>query len=167
MIEIKRFYLQIRSLEELNKVKKPSKSLKVERSSNNFQLNKFFYREIGKKHRWVDRLSWSNETWINYLSNKNLHTCVLKKNDDLVGYYEKIYYEENNEFEIAYFGIMEEYIGKGYGGYLLSEALENCLKEKVKRIWVHTCSLDHENAIKNYLARGMKLYKEEKIKISA
>ena len=167
MIEIKRFYLQIRSLEELNKVKKPSKSLKVEKSSNNFQLNKFFYREIGKKHRWVDRLSWSNDTWINYLNNKNLHTCVLKKNDDLVGYYEKIYYEESNEFEIAYFGIMEEYIGKGYGGFLLSEALESCLKEKVSRIWVHTCSLDHENAIKNYLARGMKLYKEEKIKISA
>ena len=167
MIEIKRFYLQIRSLEELNKVKKPSKSLKVEKSSNNFQLNKFFYREIGKKHRWVDRLSWSNDTWINYLSNKNLYTCVLKKNDDLVGYYEKIYYEESNEFEIAYFGIMEEYIGKGYGGFLLSEALESCLKEKVSRIWVHTCSLDHENAIKNYLARGMKLYKEEKIKISA
>ena len=167
MIEIKRFYLQIRSLEELNKVKKPSKSLKVEKSSNNFQLNKFFYREIGKKHRWVDRLSWSNDTWINYLSNKNLYTCVLKKNDDLVGYYEKIYYEESNEFEIAYFGIMEEYIGKGYGGFLLSEALESCLKEKVRRIWVHTCSLDHENAIKNYLARGMKLYKEEKIKISA
>ena len=167
MIEIKRFYLQIRSLEELNKVKKPSKSLKVEKSSNNFQLNKFFYREIGKRHRWVDRLSWSNDTWINYLSNKNLYTCVLKKNDDLVGYYEKIYYEESNEFEIAYFGIMEEYIGKGYGGFLLSEALESCLKEKVSRIWVHTCSLDHENAIKNYLARGMKLYKEEKIKISA
>ena len=167
MIEIKRFYLQIRSLEELNKVKKPTKSLKVEKSSNNFQLNKFFYREIGKKHRWVDRLSWSNDTWINYLSNKNLYTCVLKKNDDLVGYYEKIYYEESNEFEIAYFGIMEEYIGKGYGGFLLSEALESCLKEKVSRIWVHTCSLDHENAIKNYLARGMKLYKEEKIKISA
>ena len=167
MIEIKRFYLQIRSLEELNKVKKPSKSLKVEKSSNNFQLNKFFYREIGKRHRWVDRLSWSNDTWINYLSNKNLYTCVLKKNDDLVGYYEKIYYEESNEFEIAYFGIMEEYIGKGYGGFLLSEALESCLKEKVRRIWVHTCSLDHENAIKNYLARGMKLYKEEKIKISA
>ena len=167
MIEIKRFYLQIRSLEELNKVKKPSKSLKVEKSSNNFQLNKFFYRGIGKKHRWVDRLSWSNDTWINYLNNKNLYTCVLKKNDDLVGYYEKIYYEESNEFEIAYFGIMEEYIGKGYGGFLLSEALESCLKEKVSRIWVHTCSLDHENAIKNYLARGMKLYKEEKIKISA
>ena len=167
MIEIKRFYLQIRSLEELNKFKKPSKNLKIEKSSNNFQLNKFFYREIGKKHRWVDRLSWSNDTWINYLSNKNLYTCVLKKNDDLVGYYEKIYYEESNEFEIAYFGIMEEYIGKGYGGFLLSEALESCLKEKVSRIWVHTCSLDHENAIKNYLARGMKLYKEEKIKISA
>ena len=167
MIEIKRFYLQIRSLEELNKFKKPSKSLKIEKSSNNFQLNKFFYREIGKKHRWVDRLSWSNDTWINYLGNKNLYTCVLKKNDDLVGYYEKIYYEESNEFEIAYFGIMEEYIGKGYGGFLLSEALESCLKEKVSRIWVHTCSLDHENAIKNYLARGMKLYKEEKIKISA
>ena len=167
MIEIKRFYLQIRSLEELNKYKKPSKNLKIEESSNNFQLNKFFYREIGKKHRWVDRLSWSNDTWINYLSNKNLYTCVLKKNDDLVGYYEKIYYEESNEFEIAYFGIMEEYIGKGYGGFLLSEALESCLKEKVRRIWVHTCSLDHENAIKNYLARGMKLYKEEKIKISA
>ena len=48
----------------------------------NFQLNKFFYKNIGKNHKWIDRLSWSEEKWINYVSNKNVRTYVFKFNDD-------------------------------------------------------------------------------------
>ena len=71
------------------------------------------------------------------------------------------FYENNKEAEIAYFGILEEYFGKKLGGYLLSEAIKNSFNQGAKRVWVHTCSLDHENALKNYLARGMKVFKTE------
>ena len=52
------------------------------------------------------------------------------------------------------------------GGYLLSAAIKKSFEKKdIKRVWVHTCTLDHKNAIKNYIARGMKIYKKETIKI--
>ena len=71
-----------------------------------------------------------------------------------------------NEIEIAYFGLLEEYHNKKLGGYLLSTAIKESFKKKnIFRVWAHTCSLDHKNALKNYLARGMKIYKKEIIQI--
>ena len=67
--------------------------------------------------------------------------------------------------EIAYFGILEEYQNKKLGSFLLSEAIKKSFNENINRVWLHTCSLDHENALKNYLARGMKIYKSEIVKI--
>ena len=78
----------------------------------NFQLNKFFYKNIGKKHKWVDRLIWTEEQWINYVSSNKVKTFVLKYKDDLVGFFELIYHEEKKEVEIAYLGILEEYQNK-------------------------------------------------------
>tara|TARA_B100001029_G_scaffold33581_1_gene25399 strand:+ start:568 stop:1071 length:504 start_codon:yes stop_codon:yes gene_type:complete len=166
MIEkIDRFYLEINSINEL----KPKRTLLddftlFEAEKNNFDLNKFFYKQIGKKHQWVDRLIWQDKNWIEYVSNKNLKTFILQKNNDFVGYFELLF--NKNECEIAYFGILEEFIGKGYGGFLLSEAIRIGFKN-ANRIWVHTCSLDHPNAIENYKSRGMKVFKTEILKRKA
>ena len=166
--EIERNYLEISSLEELKESNEPSKDYFIKYiKPADFQLNKFFYKRVGKKHHWVDRLEWSNKKWIDYVSDEKVKTYVLIAKDDLAGYFEQIYNEQNNEYEIAYFGILEEFRSKKYGSYLLSNAIKSKLKDGAKRVWVHTCSLDHENALKNYLARGMKVFKEEKIKISA
>ena len=72
-------------------------------------------------------------------------------------------YIEKNDCEIAYFGILEEYIGKKIGAYLLSEAIKKSFKNGSKRVWVHTCSLDHKHALDNYLSRGMKVFKSESL----
>ena len=66
-----------------------------------------------------------------------------------------------NEAEIVYLGILKEFFGKKLGGYILSEAIKISWSFKINRVWVHTCSLDHHNALKNYLSRGMKIYKTE------
>ena len=90
-IQIKRSYLEIKSLDELVEEKKPFNDLKLEKvSPPDFQLNKFFYKNIGKKYRWVDRLAWDNLKWMNYLENKNVQTYVLKSDKDLIGYFEAI-----------------------------------------------------------------------------
>ena len=65
---------------------------------------------------------------------------------------------------MAYFGILEEYFGQKLGGYLLSEAIKKSFTFDTQRVWAHTCSLDHQNALKNYIARGMKIFKSETLK---
>ena len=130
---------------------------------SNFQLNKFFYKNVGKKHQWVDRLIWTDNQWIDYVSNKNVKTYIFKKKDDLAGFFELISHEEKKEIEIAYFGLLEEFQNKNLGSFLLSEAIKKSFLNNVNRVWLHTCSLDHENALNNYIARGMKIFKTETV----
>ena len=164
--EVKRNYLEINSIYNLKEGNKPSEDYSLSLIDPiNFQLNKFFYKNIGKNHKWVDRLSWSEEKWINYVTNQNVKTYVFKYKEDLVGFFELIYHPEKNETEIAYFGILEEFRNKKLGSYLLSEAIKKSFVDKVNRVWVHTCSLDHKNALNNYISRGMKIYKSEILKI--
>ena len=168
MREINRFYLEIKNIKELKKVNLENNELKVKLLKKiDFNLNKFFYKQIGQNHRWTDRLSWNDNMWINYVSDQSVNTFVLMHNKNLAGYFERIYNKQSNEFEIAYFGILHEYRNKKFGAYLLSKAIELSFKDGAKRVWVHTCTFDHKNAIKNYLSRGMKIFKEEKIKIPA
>ena len=164
--EVKRNYLEIDSLKDLKEGGKPSEDYSLSLIDPiNFQLNKFFYKNIGKNHKWIDRLTWSEEKWINYVSNEKVRSYVFKFNGDLVGFFELIFHPEKNETEIAYFGILEEYQNKKLGSYLLSEAIKKSFQENVVRVWVHTCSLDHKNALNNYISRGMKVYKTEILKI--
>ena len=164
--EVKRNYLEINSLQDLKEGDKLSKDYSLSLIDPiNFQLNKFFYKNIGKNHKWVDRLIWSEQKWIDYVSSENVKGYVFKCKDDLVGFFELIFHPENKEIEIAYFGILEEYQNKKLGSYLLSEAIKKSFQNNVNRVWVHTCSLDHKNALNNYLSRGMKIFKTEVLKI--
>ena len=164
--EVKRSYLEINSLKDLQESEQPSENYTVNIiEPTDFQLNKFFYKNIGKKHKWIDRLIWTEEQWIKYVSNKNVKTFVLKNKKDLVGFFELIIHSEKQEVEIAYFGILEEYQNKKLGSFLLSNAIKKSFQQNVERVWLHTCSLDHKNALNNYLARGMKIFKSEIVKI--
>ena len=127
----------------------------------NFQLNKFFYKNIGKNHKWVDRLVWTETQWIDYVSNKNVKTYIFKNKEDLVGFFELMFHLEKQEVEIAYFGLLEEFQNKKLGSHLLTEAIKRSFEYNVNRVWLHTCSLDHRNALNNYIARGMKIFKTE------
>ena len=162
--EVKRNYLEINFLKDLKEVQKPSSdySLKL-LDPVNFQLNKFFYKNVGKKHKWIDRLVWEESKWIEYISNKNVRTYIFKKENDLVGFFELLEHTEKKEIEIAYFGLLEEYHNKKLGSYLLSMAIKKSFENKINRVWLHTCSLDHKNALNNYISRGMKIFKTETV----
>jgi ribosomal protein S18 acetylase RimI-like enzyme len=164
--KIERNYLEIKSLKDLKDSKIFSDEYLVKFvEPADFQVNKFFYKNIGKGHQWVDRLVWTDKQWIAYISNKKVKTYIIKKKNDLVGYFELIFHEDQNEVEIAYLGLLEEYHNQKLGSYLLSSAIKESFLKKAKRVWVHTCSLDHKNALKNYIARGMKIFKKEFISI--
>ena len=164
--EVQRNYLEINSIQDLNEIIEPTEDYSLNLLNPiNFQLNKFFYKNIGKKHKWIDRLVWSEAQWIDYVSSEKVKTYVFKFKDDLAGFFELISHSEKKEVEIAYFGLLEEFQNKNLGSYLLSKAIQKSFKENTNRVWLHTCSLDHKNALNNYLARGMKIFKTETIRI--
>ena len=168
METIIRNYLEIKSLNQLSEIKKSGDNYSLNQViPNDFQLNKFFYKQIGKNYQWVDRLIWTDKNWIEYVSSPNLFTFVLKNNEDIAGFFELMYHKDKLETEIAYFGLLKEYFGKKLGGYMLSEAIKKSFSYNVKRVWAHTCSLDHKNALKNYLSRGMKIYNTETVNIKS
>ena len=167
IIKVERNYLEINSLENLNYSAKPNDNCNLHLvDPPDFQINKFFYKQIGKDHRWSDRLVWNDQKWIKYVENHKVKTYVLKDKEDLIGYSEQIFHFEEKNCEIAYFGILQEYYGKKYGGFLLSQAIKNAFVNEIERVWLHTCSLDHEFALKNYQARGMKIFKSETINLN-
>jgi len=162
--EVKRNYLEITSIHDLKENKKIYKDYTITLLDPvDFQLNRFFYKNIGKNYKWVDRLVWSETKWIDYVSNRNVKTFILKNKNDLAGFFESIFHVEKNEIEIAYFGVLEEYQNKKLGSYLLSEAIKKSFENNIKRVWLHTCSTDHKNALNNYIARGMKIFKSETV----
>ena len=162
--KVERNYLEINSIKDFKETSNFPKNYSINLVDPfDFQLNKFFYKNIGKNHHWVDRLVWTEKQWINYVSDKNVKTYVLKNEKDLAGYFELILHQEKDEVEIAYLGLLNEYQNKKLGSCLLSAAIKNSFLNNPKRVWVHTCSLDHKNALSNYVARGMKIFKTETI----
>ena len=164
--KVERNYLEIKELNEASFTSINSKKSEVKLiKPADFQINRFFYKNVGKKYNWVDRLTWTEKQWSEYVCDKKVRTYILKYENDLAGYFELIIHNDKSEVEIAYLGLLEEYFNRKLGSYLLSSAIKTSFLEKPKRVWVHTCSLDHKNALNNYISRGMKIFKKETISI--
>jgi|TARA_B110000967_G_scaffold209397_1_gene265441 GNAT superfamily N-acetyltransferase len=164
MPKVHRFFLELKKNKKLSQTiifpVNTKISLDIEKDIN---INKFFYRQVGKDHFWRDRLTWSDNEWEKYVNNKNLETGVMKINGNLAGFYEQQYHEDRNEIELIQMGILKEYQGKKLGSNLLKYIIQKALNRDIQRLWVHTCSLDHKYALNNYLSKGLEIFKEEVI----
>ena len=124
-----------------------------------WQFNRFLYSYVGGPWQWVDKLPWTAEQWRSYVERKELHTFVGYYSGSPAGYFELE--EQDGDVEIAYFGLAEPFIGKKLGGAFLTATLEQAWQLTERRVWVHTCTLDHPASLGNYMARGMRVYKVE------
>jgi len=124
------------------------------------ELNRFFYENVGRDHHWRDRLVWSEEVWHAWAHRPELTTWIGYQADKPFGYFE-LEAQDAKEVEISIFGLLPEFIGRGLGGYLLTEAVRTAWGTGARRVWLHTCSLDHRSALGNYLARGFRLIRTE------
>ncbi|MGL6259317.1 GNAT family N-acetyltransferase [Vibrio sp. WXL103] len=158
---VKTFYLEMHSPEEIKAKDKPDEITVLEAEIKEFRFNRYLYQLVGEKWSWNDKLSLSDDDWQQYAENDNLRTWVAYVNGTIAGYYELQKQPEQN-VEIVYFGLAPKFLNRGLGGYLLTHALESAWQwGKTERVWVHTCTLDHESALSNYQSRGLKIYKTE------
>ena len=167
-MKVKRYFLELKFKDCSNFKTNIPKNFEIEvDNKKNFQINKFFYRQIGIDHFWRDRLIWSDKEWNNYVKNKNLETWVLKNKDELVGFYELEHHLSSNEVELINMGVLKEYRGKKLGSNLLLHSINRAHSKKSKRIWVHTCSLDHKYALQNYKSKGFSIFRNEEVSFVA
>ena len=124
------------------------------------ELNRFLYAAVGARWWWYMRLSWDYARWLAYLDRPELETWIAYVSGTPAGYFE-LERQEGAAVELAYFGLMPAFIGKGIGGALLTAAIARGWEMGARRVWVHTCTLDHPRALANYQARGFRIFKVE------
>jgi len=126
------------------------------------ELGRFLYTAVGGDWYWRDRLVWTYQEWLAWLSRPEVETWVGYVSGTPAGYFE-LELQPGPAVEITYFGLLPGFVGRGLGGHLLTQAVTRAwqLRPEVKRVWVHTCTLDHAGALPNYLARGFSVFKVE------
>ena len=152
------WYLEMLKRDELRPKGFPPETQLVKLEIALSALNRFFYLEVGKMWEWTEHQLWTDEQWRDWAEAETLQTWMLLFKGTPAGYFELS--TQDRDVELAYFGLLPPFVGKGLGGGLLSAAIENAWGAEIKRVWVHTCSLDHPNALKNYQARGFQIYRE-------
>jgi ribosomal protein S18 acetylase RimI-like enzyme len=161
-IEVTRTYLEMRDPSELQAAKLEDSSIRIELQRDcSVELFRWLYAEVGKNYHWTDRLPWTDEDIRAHLAQPQISIWLLTYANERAGYFELRKCEDGST-EIAYFGLLPQFLGRGLGKHLLTCATEQAWADGANRVWLHTCTLDDPAALPNYLKRGFKAFKTEK-----
>ena len=124
------------------------------------EFSRFLVTAVGADWYWVARQSWTDDQWLKWLGRPQSETWVAYVSGTPAGFFE-LDGQPGGNVEITFFGLMPRFIGQGLGGHLLTAAVERAWQMGASRVWLHTCTLDHPHALKNYCARGFRIFKQE------
>jgi GNAT superfamily N-acetyltransferase len=176
-MEVHITYLKMESKAQLRGAKLTDSRLRCDRLSRcPASFYRYLYTQVGSKYFWLERRDWTDAQILNHLNLPNISLWVLYFTGSPAGYFELCEYPDNS-IKIAYFGLLEEFIGQGLGKHLLTIAIEEawrgvtesdgasgaarCDRSQDRFVWVHTCNLDRSSALPNYLSRGFQIFKQE------
>jgi GNAT superfamily N-acetyltransferase len=161
LTRVVRTYLEMSAPDQLPSSAPPDPAPRVERLEPcTVPFYRFLYGEVGKAHRWTDRLTWSDDRIRAHLDAPGISVWLMSWEGIPAGYFE-LREHADRSVEIAYFGLLPGFIGRGWGKYLLTCAVEISWGQGATRVWLHTCTLDHPAALPNYLKRGFRAIREE------
>src|SRR5688572_16232734 len=160
-VKVTRTYLEMRSPGELTSGPLPRDVPRLERLEEcPVSFFRYLYAEVGRAYHWTDRLSWTDQQVQAHIADPDVSLWLLTSGAAPAGYFE-LHSGHDRSVEIAYFGLLPEFVGRGWGGYLLTRAVETAWALRPDRVWLHTCTLDHPAALPNYLRRGFRPVREE------
>ncbi len=134
--------------------------MRAERCTTAFY--RFLYDTVGAPWLWFERRLWSDEKLAALITKAEVEIFVLYVGGVPAGFYE-LDRRDARDVELAYFGLMPEFIGRGYGAYLLHAAVDGAWQRNPRRLWVHTCTFDHPRALGAYQRAGFVVYRREPV----
>lgn len=158
---VERTYLEMTSPEALRPAEVQVEGLRIDHAAGcTASFYRYLYTEVGRDYRWTDRLAWTDQQIQEHLASPGVSVHVAYVGGTPAGYFELTRHDDGS-CEISYFGLLREFQGRGLGKLLLTRATEGAWRTSPTRVWLHTCTLDGEAALPNYLARGFVPYRTE------
>jgi GNAT superfamily N-acetyltransferase len=128
-------------------------------------INRALYAAVGSRVCWTDRFGWSFEDWRRWVLRPELSTWIAWAEGTIAGFFE-LEAQPGGDTEVHLVGLTPAFVGNGYGGYLVEQCVRRAWQrgqlwaEKsgpASRVWLQTSTLDHPNAMANYIKRGFKV----------
>jgi GNAT superfamily N-acetyltransferase len=165
LVTVTRTYLEMRSPAEFVPAGAAREGVRLEEVRDcPWHFYRYLYVEVGRLYHWRDRLPWSEAEWRAWLQGPS-RIWLLQVEGAPAGFFE-LRGPLDGGVEIAYFGVLPEYQGMGLGKWLLTRAVEEAWAMTPKRVWLHTCTLDHPGALPNYVKRGFRPVREERYEVT-
>ncbi|MDL4770946.1 MULTISPECIES: GNAT family N-acetyltransferase [Thermomonosporaceae] len=164
--DVTTWYLEQRDPAELRPARPPADPAGVVRAEvPSPELSRFLYTAVGGDWYWTDRLCWSYEQWHNWLDRPGVETWIAYLKGTPAGFAE-LDPQPDGQVEIACFGLLGAFTGRGLGGQLLTAGTARAWdladrwpgRKPTERVWLHTCSNDAPAALRNYQARGFRVH---------
>jgi GNAT superfamily N-acetyltransferase len=159
--KVTRTYLEMRDPSELQGARCNDARVRIEQMPEcPPSFFRYLYVEVGRNYYWIDRLPWTDEDIARHLLQPEISLWLMTYDGQTAGYFE-LRKCEDGSVEIAYFGLLQDFLGRGLGKHLLTCATEQAWANGANRVWLHTCTLDDPAAMPNYLRRGFRSFKTE------
>lgn len=159
-------YLEMTSPDQLVPGRLPPAPVRLEKLDRaSLPLLRSTQARIGAPHNWTTS-AWSDEQWEDWVSRPGLQTWIAWVDDEVAGMVE-LQVQPGGDVEIVVFGLVPEFVGKGFGGHLLTLGTRLAWDAAsfdgtaTRRVWLHTSSRDHPHARRNYERRGFRPFRTE------
>lgn len=150
-------YLEMNDPEKFSPKEGYREKMMLKQIANDRFVNFMLFAGVGLPWRWFSRAHWSPSDWEEYFLSHRVETFLAFSGNVLAGYFE-LEIQDGGDVEIKFIGLLPDHLEKGFGGYLISHAADRAWSAGAKRVWLHTCSNDHPNALNGYLKRGFRIY---------
>ena len=160
--------LEMTSPDQLRDARPPPAPIELrEVQPDEARLCRDTWTRIGAPHGWTRRAKWSDDEWATRLAPPEVQGFFARVGGEVAGYLE-LEADIGGNVGITFFGLVPEFVGKGFGGAFLTAAtklawaLPSASGTPPKRVWLQTSSRDHPNALPNYEARGFRFFRRER-----
>jgi GNAT superfamily N-acetyltransferase len=153
VVEVVTHYLEMRAPPEQPVPAEPPGVKVIRAAEPSVRFYRFLYDGVGEPWHWYARQVMPPAELAAILADPGVEVYAMYRDGTPVGYSE-LDRRIAGEVELAYFGLFPEAVGQGLGSWLLAWSIARSWTSGVERVWVHTCSLDHEAALPVYLRAG-------------
>ena len=147
-------YLDMRERPE---VRVPPSPLRLEPLAADPDAYRALFRAVGARWLWFSRLIMDDAALLAIIGDPAVEVIAVEDGSQQVGLLE-LDFRVAGECELAFVGLVPGLAGLGHGRWLLAEALRLAWRSGVRRVHVHTCTLDHPAALAAYLRAGFTAY---------